>query len=127
MRAVVSDTGKPLRIKPNLLVIPQTLEGTARNILKAQVLANGASNLDYNLIDYIVVPWLVDENAWYLLDTTRPLKPLILQKFEEIKFTAMDKDDDEAVFMRDEFRYGVSAKDNGGYGLWQLAYKSTGV
>ena len=126
MRAILGEGGQPLRIRPNLLLIPQTLESTAKAILKAQTLANGASNLNYNLVDYAVIPWLTDEKAWYLLDTTRPLKPLILQKFEDIKFTAMDKDDDETVFMRDQFRYGVSAKDNAGYGLWQLAYKSTG-
>jgi phage major head subunit gpT-like protein len=126
MQAILGEGGQPLRIKPNLLLIPQTLESTAKQILKADRLASGASNLDYNLVDYKVIPWLTDAKAWYLLDTSRPLKPLILQKFEDIKFTAMDQDNDEGVFMRDEYRYGVSAKDNAGYGLWQLAYKSTG-
>jgi phage major head subunit gpT-like protein len=126
MRAILGEGGQPLRINPNLLVIPQTLEGTAKKILKAQTNFGGSTNLDYNLVDYVVIPWLTDETAWYLFDTTRPLKPLILQQFEQIKFSAMDKEDDEAVFMRDKFRYGTSAKDNAGYGLWQLAYKSTG-
>jgi phage major head subunit gpT-like protein len=36
----------------------------------------------------------------------------------------MDKPDDENVFMRKKFRYGVDDRKNVGYGLWQLAYGS---
>lgn len=127
MMALVNPEGQPLVIKPSLLVIPQTLESTARGILLTEKLANGASNPNYKLMDFEVNPYLTDENAWYLFDVTRPLKPIILQKYENIVFTAMDKEDDENVFMRDTYRYGTRAKDNAGYGLWQQAYKSTGA
>ena len=36
----------------------------------------------------------------------------------------MDKPDDENVFMRKKFRYGVDDRKNVGYGLWQLGYGS---
>jgi len=36
----------------------------------------------------------------------------------------MDKETDENVFMRKEYIYGVDARLNAGYGLWQLAYAS---
>lgn len=62
--------------------------------------------------------------AWYLLDTTRVLKPLILQKRKPYNFVTLDKETDENVFMRKEFIYGVDARLNVGYGLWQLAYAS---
>ncbi len=63
-------------------------------------------------------------NPWYLLDTRRPLKPLILQRRRDYALKAMTKVDDEAVFMRDEYRYGVDARVNTGFGFWQQAYGS---
>lgn len=61
---------------------------------------------------------------WFLLDTTRVLKPLILQKRKPYNFVSMNKDDDEMSFTRKEYRYGVDARLNVGFGLWQLAYAS---
>jgi phage major head subunit gpT-like protein len=61
---------------------------------------------------------------WFLLDTTRVMRPLILQKRSPYNFVSMDSDKDENVFMRKKFIYGVDARLNVGYGLWQLAYGS---
>lgn len=61
---------------------------------------------------------------WFLLDTTRVMRPLILQKRKPYNFTSMNAEDDENVFMRKEYRYGVDARLNVGFGLWQLAYAS---
>lgn len=61
---------------------------------------------------------------WFLLDTSRPLKPLIFQKRRDYELKAMTDAQDEAVFMRDEYRYGVDARCNVGYGFWQMAYGS---
>lgn len=61
---------------------------------------------------------------WFLLDVTRPVKPFIFQKRRDYQFVAMDKPDDEAVFNRKEYRYGVDARVNVGYGLWQMAFAS---
>lgn len=63
-------------------------------------------------------------NPWFLLDTSRKLKPLIWQKRKDYKFVAMTKDDDESVFMRDEYRYGVDGRGNVGFGFWQMAFGS---
>ncbi|MFW5838255.1 MAG: Mu-like prophage major head subunit gpT family protein [Desulfovibrionaceae bacterium] len=61
---------------------------------------------------------------WYLLDTSRIVKPLIFQKRKDYKFAALDKETDENVFMRDEYIYGVDARCNVGFGLWQCAFGS---
>lgn len=61
---------------------------------------------------------------WFLMDITRAVKPLIFQKRRDYTFVAMDRPDDEAVFSRKQFRYGVDARVNVGFGLWQLAYGS---
>jgi phage major head subunit gpT-like protein len=65
--------------------------------------------------------------AWYLLDTRRPLKPLIFQKEKDYQLLALTDERDESVFMRGEYRYGVDARGNVGFGFWQQAYASKGA
>lgn len=126
MMNLKGDSGKSLKIKPNLIVVPSALEATALTLFKAD-LVDGSTNITKGMVEILVSNDLTDEKAWYLLDTTRPLKPLILQINKPIEFTAMDNPNDESVFMRAEFRYGIDSEDNAGYGLWQLAYKQTGT
>lgn len=64
------------------------------------------------------------EPAWFLLDTTRMIKPMILQKRKPYNFVMMDDEKDENVFMRKEYLYGVDGRSNVGFGLWQLAHGS---
>lgn len=61
---------------------------------------------------------------WYLMDASRPLKPLIFQKRRDYALKSMVNMDDERVFMSDEFRYGIDARANAGYGFWQQAFGS---
>lgn len=62
--------------------------------------------------------------AWYLLDTSRALKPLIFQERTRPELEAMTSSQDEAVFTSDTYRYGVRYRCNAGFGFWQMAYKS---
>lgn len=66
-----------------------------------------------------------ESTPWYLLDTSRALKPLIYQERIKPSMTSMIKEDDEQVFMLDEFRYGIRARGNVGFGFWQMAARST--
>lgn len=59
---------------------------------------------------------------WYLLDATRNIKPFIFQRRSLPQLVRQDRPDDEHVFMRKKFRYGVDYRGAVGYGLWQLAY-----
>lgn len=63
-------------------------------------------------------------SMWVLADTSRPLKPMIFQKRKDYEFQQFNRPTDEHVFMKNEFLYGVDARCNVGYGLWQLAYAS---
>ena len=63
-------------------------------------------------------------NPWYLLDTRRAIKPIILQRRRKYDLKAMTAMDDEAVFMKDEYRYGVDGRLNVGFGFWQQAFGS---
>lgn len=65
-----------------------------------------------------------DAVTWVLLDTTKVIKPFIFQKRKDYTFIRKDKDEDDNTFFRNEYLYGVEARANAGYGLWQLAYGS---
>ncbi|MBV2360991.1 Mu-like prophage major head subunit gpT family protein [Thalassococcus sp. CAU 1522] len=62
--------------------------------------------------------------AWFLLDTSKPVKPIIWQEREKYEFTQLTRADDTNVFINDEYLYGVRARVNAGFGLWQLGYGS---
>jgi phage major head subunit gpT-like protein len=62
--------------------------------------------------------------AWFLLDASRPLKPIIWQEREKYDLQTINRHDDPHVFMNDEYLYGVRARVNAGFGLWQLAFGS---
>lgn len=61
---------------------------------------------------------------WYLLDTSRALKPLIFQRRTQPELQALTSPDDEHVFMKDVYRYGVRSRCNVGFGFWQMAHRS---
>jgi len=61
---------------------------------------------------------------WFLLATNRAIKPIIWQKRRDYDFVALDRPTDPEVFKKREFQYGVDARVNAGFGLWQLAWGS---
>lgn len=63
-------------------------------------------------------------NAWFLLDTSKPIKPIIFQNRKKFSFQSFTDENDHHVFMKKEFLYGGDGRYNVGYGLWQLAYGS---
>lgn len=127
MMSLKNDEDKTLRIMPNLLVVPPALEGIARKILYAQQI-DGTDNIYYHSAELLVLPELAgDDTAWYLLDTSKPIKPFIVQERRAADFTALDKPDDQNVFLRNQYLYGTSWRGNAGYALWQLAYMSDGT
>ena len=62
--------------------------------------------------------------AWFLVDDTRALKPIIFQERKKPEFVAKDNPDDETVFWKKEFVYGTDARYNVGYGFWQFIFGS---
>lgn len=62
---------------------------------------------------------------WFLLDTSRYLKPIIMQTRRDFSdIVSLDRATDENVFMRNEYLYGVDARFNVGFGFWQMAWGS---
>lgn len=62
--------------------------------------------------------------AWFLLDVGRAVRPIIWQERESYEFQRLDRPSDPHVFLNDEYLYGVRARVNAGFGLWQLAFGS---
>jgi phage major head subunit gpT-like protein len=62
--------------------------------------------------------------AWYLLDTTKGIKPVIVQQRTQPQLLCLDRPDSSHVFMRKKYRFGVDYRGAVGFGLWQLAYAS---
>ena len=62
--------------------------------------------------------------AWYLLDTSRAVRPIIWQEREKYEFQQITQESSEYVFMNDRYLYGIRARVNAGFGLWQPAYGS---
>lgn len=61
---------------------------------------------------------------WYLIDASKPIKPLIYQQRKAPVFVQQTDPQADTVFMRKSFLYGVEARGAFGYAFWQLAYAS---
>ena len=124
------DKGKPMGIVPDTLVAPRDLKWTAMELLEsvyAPDTATGKTETRKNVLsgalDLIVSPYLADTNDWFLLCTRRIVKPVIFQSRIPVEFAALEANSENG-FMRDQYVYGVRARYNVGFGLWQMAYGS---
>lgn len=126
MMSLTNKAGRALGLVPDLLVVPPALEGVARSITQSDFI-NGSTNTMKGTAEALVVPQLAGkDNAWYLLCTKRPIKPLIYQQRRKAKFVSKTAETDENVFWNKEFIYGVDERGNAGFGFWQMAYGSDG-
>ena len=121
-----SEMGRVTKVHPDTLVFG--------------LLKSGFSTVCYDGKDFFAVDHVgYDENdvqyavsnvqagtgdAWFLMDLSRAVKPIIFQKRKEYDFVGMVDPRHPNVFMQKEFVYGVDARVNVGFGLWQLAHAS---
>ena len=127
MMGLLGDQGKSLNIVPNLLVVSPANEKMGRLILEADQI-EGTTNVLKGTAELLVVTELADQpDYWFLLATQKALKPIIYQKRKPIKLTSKTNDNDDTVFMKDQFIWGADGRSNAGYGFWQMAYGSTGT
>jgi phage major head subunit gpT-like protein len=125
MRDFTDDRGRPLYVNPNLLVVGPSNEATAKKIIEAEFDSSGATNPWKGTAKLLVLSGL--GTKWFLMDTTRAIKPLVIQIRKKPVMVSKVTTDSEAVFQRKAFQYSVECRDNGGYAFWQLAYGSTGA
>lgn len=126
MMKIKDDEGRSLKIMPKLLVVPPALESKAREILKSDFI-NGTTNIYKDTAELLVVPDLTSDTAWYLLDTSKAIKPIIFQKRQDPQLVSLVDEKDRNVFMNKQYLYGVDMRCNAGYGFWQMAFGSKGT
>lgn len=126
LMSITGDNGESLGLVPNLLIVSPANEKAARLVLEADQI-NGTTNVLKGTAELIVAPELADKkDYWFLLCTDQFLKPIIFQERKKPELTALINPDDENVFMRNEFIWGIDSRCNAGYGFWQMAFGSTG-
>lgn len=127
MQSLKDDQGRPLNIKPNVLLVPPALQDIANTLMTTDRLEDGKPNLYKGAAKVVVGPYLTSTTQWYLLDTTQVIKPFIFQQRKAPMFVSQTNMDADDVFMRGKYKFGVEARGNAGFGFWQLAYCSTGT
>ncbi|MGH7027373.1 Mu-like prophage major head subunit gpT family protein [Brevundimonas sp.] len=64
--------------------------------------------------------------AWYLVDLSKALKPILYQARKAPSFAMVTDPEDSHVFKTGEYLMGGEARGAAGYTLWQLAHRCTG-
>jgi phage major head subunit gpT-like protein len=126
MRKLKDEDGRPLGMKPTILLVPPALEDDANLLMTVDKLEDGKPNPYKGTAEVVVGDYLTSDTAWFLLDTSRPVKPFVYQERKKPVFvqqTDMSADD---VFSRAIFKFGAEARAAGGYAFWQMAWGSTG-
>jgi phage major head subunit gpT-like protein len=63
-------------------------------------------------------------SPWYLIDTSRVVKPIVVVDREKPTFSAFADYSNLHTFMHREFLYGAQARLGTGYGLWQTCFRN---
>jgi phage major head subunit gpT-like protein len=128
MKKFKNDKGKPAGVRPNLLLVPTELEWSAREILNSQfypaegtTTAKLATNVLKGMFDLAVSEYLTDSTDWFMFDTARVVKPLILQLRNKPTFTSLT-DGTEAAFMRKQLFYGIDWRGEILWGDWRNGF-----
>lgn len=121
-----SDEGRSLNIKPNILLVPPALADVANALVTVDRLEDGKPNIYKGTAEVVIDNQLESDDAWFLLDTTKAIKPFIYQERKKPVFVSQTDMASDDVFSCKQFKFGAEARASGGYGFWQLAYGSDG-
>ena len=107
-----ADGKTPIGLVPDTLMVGPSNEKTARQILKADLVAEGGTavtNVHRDEAEIIVNPYLVGSDAgkWFLMCTRRGIKPVAVQKRKVGPLVRWDKDSDPCVKDENRCDYGV--------------------
>lgn len=129
MMRTKDDRGRLMGVIPDTLVVPPALEETALQILNSDTYPasagcmSGVGNPWKGSARLIVSPYLPSNRDWFLLCTSRAVRPIVLQMKKPIEFTALEENT-ESNFMRKTYSFGVDMRYSVGFGMWQFAYGS---
>ncbi len=105
--------GKSLRLVPDTILVGPDLEGTARMIFEAELVNDGhnaaISNIHRKECRIMVNTGITGPYAkyWFLVNTSRGVKPITIQKRKEGPLIRWDREDSPCVMEHNVNRYGI--------------------
>lgn len=129
MRAFKGPDGKVLDVNPTHFVCSTSLQFTAEVLF---IPNKQKDSEDHTLVgtikpENIIVESRLAAGHWFLLDCSKPIKPVIYQRRKDTEFVSQtDPTNSESVFLRKKFLYGVDFRGAAAALAWWLAYGSDG-
>lgn len=111
-------------VLPQLLVVGPDLEYTAAKLVEADLVANGTAT-ETNLMKGVLTVKVhhdIPAGQWFVMGVKNTVKAVCVQKRKEGTLTAMTHENDDNVFMRNEYLYGTHARGEAFLTLPFLAY-----
>ena len=144
MMAYVDDKGVPLEVMPNTLVVGPALKRKAEDLCGSAVVvtrvgdgtagsgataSTGFNNYFNGKFNVVVNSYLIGAYAynWFLLDTSRSEKPIVIQSRSDVPITLETDMDQPSAKIKERYQVTARGRYVQGYGLWQLAYGSNAV
>lgn len=122
---MADNEGVNLGLMPDMLEVPPALEATARLLALSPTLRDLSPNPYQGTVTVMVNPGITNDASWFLHVTKKSMKPFVIQNRQAPQFVSQTSMENDAVFNRREFKYGVEARCAGAYGFWQLSYGHT--
>ncbi len=130
MTGLKGEDGRPLQVRPTILLVPSQLQITAMEIINTSLVANpagtagGLSNVMIGSAEIVIGYELTSATKWYLIDGSKAIKPFIWQNRESPVLTSLTSMTDANVFSSRQFVWGVNARGAAGWSLWFLAQRN---
>lgn len=126
---LVSDFGQTAAELPDDLVWDKLAEGFATTHYDGQFFFDTDHPVeDENGVEQSVSNYTAGAGAaWYLIDTSRVIKPMIFQDRERPMIKALTDMSDANVAMHDEYLWVAKRRCAAGFGAWQTIHASKGA
>ena len=132
MTAYRGHGGDLLDVKPSLLVHGSALRIAVADLIHSDIRATAVGdnaavtlpNPNFEKVATLQISGITD-SSWFLLDATRPVKPVFMyMRKEASNLVRMDKEDSPSVFYDRQAIYGVDGRCEAAFALPHLVYYS---
>ena len=124
-RTFKDDKGRPRIRRMGSLAMKATIPAGLEAVFDELNNPAPGSTVPRTRIEYVVDPYLTDVNDYYYDYVGSPVRAFILQMRKEPMPVEITETQAESVFMQGLWLFGVEARYNVGYGLWQHSVKIT--
>ena len=133
MRRMKDGAARPMNLEPDLIICPPEDQDLFDQLINSTLIgiaignaAAAPTNVLKSACDIMVDSNLTNTADWYMVSTSKAMKPMFYQHRAGPDFDALDNPSQtETVFMRDRLLYGVRARFAFGYAMWPLMIKTT--